>query len=226
MLGTIVNTVAVIIGALIGLLLKKGLPARLQDIIMKGLALCVLYIGIRGSLQGDNTLIAILSIVIGAIIGEAIDIDRRLNDLGHFIESRFSKSGEQSVSRAFVTSSLLFCVGAMAIVGSLQSGLTGNHETIYTKSMLDFVASIIFASSLGFGVLFSGIAVFVYQGTIVLLAGWVAPLLSDAVIAEMTCTGSLLIIGLGFNMLGLTKLKIANYLPAILITVILCLFMF
>ena len=226
MFGTIVNTAAVIAGAILGLLLKKGIPERFQDAIMKGLALCVLLIGISGALEGENTLIAILSIVTGAIIGELIDIDRRLNHLGQLLEARFSKGqGEQTVARAFVTSSLLFCVGAMTIVGSLQSGLTGDHEMIYTKSMLDGIASIIFASSLGYGVLFSAAAVFVYQGAIVLLAQWVAPFLSDTVVAEMTCTGSLLIIALGLNMLGRTKIKVANYLTALFMPVVLCLFL-
>ncbi len=222
MLGTLVNTGAVIAGTLVGLLLKKGLPERFQDIIMKGLALCVLLIGISGALEGQNTLIAILSIVIGAVIGEALDLDRRLCRFGEMIEAHFAKGGgEQTVARAFVTSSLLFCVGAMSIVGSLQSGLTGNHETIYTKSMLDGISSVIFASSLGYGVLFSAVTVLVYQGAIVLLAQWIAPLLSDAVVAEMTCTGSLLIIGLGLNMLGITNIKVANYLPALLIPLLL-----
>ena len=226
MLGTIVNTAAILLGTLLGLLLKKGLPERFQDVIMKGLALCVLLIGISGALKGENTLIAILSIAIGAIIGEIIDLDRRLNSLGQLLEARFSKGdGEQTVARAFVTSSLLFCVGAMAIVGSLQSGLTGDHEMIYTKSMLDGISSIIFASSLGYGVVFSAVAVFVYQGAIVLLAQWIAPFLSDAVIAEMTCTGSLLIIALSLNMLGLTRIKVANYLPALLLPILLCLFL-
>ena len=226
MLGTIVNTAAILLGTLLGLLLKKGLPERFQDVIMKGLALCVLLIGISGALKGENTLIAILSIAIGAIIGEIIDLDRRLNNLGQLLEARFSKGdGEQTVARAFVTSSLLFCVGAMAIVGSLQSGLTGDHEMIYTKSMLDGISSIIFASSLGYGVVFSAVAVFVYQGAIVLLAQWIAPFLSDAVIAEMTCTGSLLIIALSLNMLGLTRIKVANYLPALLLPILRCLFL-
>ena len=226
MLGTIVNTAAILLGTLLGLLLKKGLPERFQDVIMKGLALCVLLIGISGALKGENTLIAILSIAIGAIIGEIIDLDRRLNNLGQLLEARFSKGdGEQTVARAFVMSSLLFCVGAMAIVGSLQSGLTGDHEMIYTKSMLDGISSIIFASSLGYGVVFSAVAVFVYQGAIVLLAQWIAPFLSDAVIAEMTCTGSLLIIALSLNMLGLTRIKVANYLPALLLPILLCLFL-
>ncbi len=226
MLGTIVNAAAICLGTLLGLLLKKGLPERFQEIITKGLGLCVLFIGISGALQGQNMLITILSVAAGALLGEWIDIDKQLNKLGRLLEARFTREGsEQTVARAFVTSSLLFCVGAMAIVGSLQSGLTGNHETIYTKSMLDGIFSIVFASTLGFGVFFSAVAVFAYQGAIVLLAQWVAPLLSEAVIAEMTCAGSLLIVGLGLNMLGVTKIKVANYLPAIFIPLILCRFM-
>lgn len=221
MLGTIVNTAAIIAGALLGLIFRKGLPDRFQDVLTKGLGLCVLLIGITGALKGENTLIAILSIVLGALLGEWIDLDGKLNRLGHMLENRFSGSGgEKSVSRAFVSSSLLFCVGAMAIVGSLQSGLTGDHEMIYTKSMLDGISSIVFAATLGYGVLFSAAAVFIYQGAIVLLAQWAAPLLTDAMIAEMTCTGSLLIIALSLNMLGITKIKVANYLPAILLSLL------
>lgn len=222
MLGTIVNTGVVIIGGIIGLLLKKGLPEKLADTIMKGLGLCTIYIGITGVLKGQNTLVIILSIVLGALIGETIDLDKRLNQFGEFIQNRMNhKFGQSSIAEGFVTSSLLFCVGAMAIVGSLQSGLSGNHEMLYTKSMLDFVAAIIFASSLGVGVIFSAAFVFLYQGTITMLAQWISPFLTDAVIAEMTCVGSLLILGLGFNMLKITKLKIMNYVPAIFLPIIL-----
>lgn len=226
MLGTIVNTLAVIVGGTIGLLFKKGLPERLSDTLMKGLGLCTLYIGITGALKGQNTLIIILSIVIGALIGEGIDLDDKLNRLGAFIESKFKKGdGKVTIAEGFVTASLLFCVGAMAIVGSLQSGLTGDHQMLYTKSMLDFVAAIIFASSLGVGVLFSALFVLVYQGAITLLAQWISPFLSNVVIAEMTCVGSLIIIGLALNMLGITKLKVMNYVPAIFIPILLCMFM-
>lgn len=222
MLGTIVNTGVVILGGIIGLFLKKGLPDKLADTIMKGLGLCTIYIGITGVLKGQNTLIIILSIVVGAIIGEVVDFDKRLNQLGETIQNKMNhKFGQSSIAEGFVTSSLLFCVGAMAIVGSLQSGLTGNHEMLYTKSMLDFVAAIIFASSLGVGVIFSAVFVLVYQGSITLLAQWIAPLLTDDVIAEMTCVGSLLILGLGFNMLKMTKLKVMNYVPAIFLPIIL-----
>lgn len=226
MIGTIVNTVSVIVGGLIGLVVKKGVSKRFSDIVMNGLALCVLYIGISGALKGQNTMVIIFSIVIGAIIGEAVDLDKRVRDLGDVIERNF-KSGDKNVSIAegFVTASLLFCVGAMTIVGSLQSGLTGNHEMLFTKSILDGVASILFAASLGVGVLFSAAFVLIYQGSITLLAQFISPYLSDIVIAEMTCVGSLLIIGLGLNMLNITKLKIMNYIPAIFLPILIYLFM-
>lgn len=226
MLGTIVNALAVIAGAFVGLLLKKGIPEKISDVVMKGVALCVLYIGISGSLKGTNTLIAIISIVIGAVIGSLLDIDRRLNSLGELAERKLSKGdGKTSIAEGFVSASLLFCVGSMAIVGSIQSGLTGNHEMIYTKSMLDGISAIIFTSTLGAGVFLSAAAVLIYQGAIVLCAQWVQPFLSDYAVAEMTCVGSLLIIALALNMLGITKLKTANYLPAVFIPIILCMFM-
>ncbi len=226
MLGTIVNALAVIAGAFIGLLLKKGIPEKISDVVMKGVALCVLYIGISSALSGTNTLIAIISIVVGAVIGSLLDIDRRLNSLGELAERKLSKGdGKTSIAEGFVSASLLFCVGSMAIVGSIQSGLTGNHEMIYTKSMLDGISAIIFTSTLGAGVFLSAAAVFVYQGIIVLCAQWVQPFLSDYAVAEMTCVGGLLIIALALNMLGITKLKTANYIPAVFIPIILCMFM-
>ena len=227
MLGTIVNTIAVIIGASIGLLLKKGLPENLEDTMMKGLGLCTLFLGIRGSLEGNNSLILIISLVVGALIGEGIDLDEKLNRFGKWLENKFkSKDGDKvSIAEGFVSASLLFCVGAMTVVGSLQSGLMGNHEMLFNKSMLDFVAAIIFASSMGIGVLFSAAFVLVYQGAITLAAQWVAPFLTDTIIAEMTCVGSVIIIGIGLNLLGITKLKVMNYVPAIFIPILLCQFM-
>ena len=227
MIGTIVNAIAVLIGGSIGLLLKKGIPAKLSDSIMKGLGLCTLYLGISGSLKGQNSLILIISMVVGVLIGETIDLDDKLNRLGNFVEKKFQKEGSAKVSIAegFVSASLLFCVGAMAIVGSLQAGMVGDYEMLYNKSMLDGVAAMIFASSLGVGVLFSAACVFVYQGTITLLAQWIAPLLTDVVIAEMTCVGSVIIIGIALNLMGITKLKLMNYVPAVFIPMILCMFM-
>ncbi len=230
MLGTIVNVAAVLLGGAIGLLLKKGLPKRLEKSLMTALGLCTMYLGITGLADGNNTLVLILSMVIGTLIGELLDLDDKINKLGEFIQQKFRRLSSAdgtnpSIAEGFVTASLLFCVGAMTIVGSLQSGLTGNHETLFAKSMLDFVAAILFASSLGIGVLFSAAFVLVYQGGITLLAGLAAPLLSDAAIAEMSCVGALILIALSFNMIGLSKFKVMNFVPAIFIPIILCIFM-
>ncbi|WP_312354080.1 DUF554 domain-containing protein [Aminipila sp.] len=226
MFGVLINTLAVIIGSTVGLLLKKGIPDSIRDIVMKGLALCTIYIGITGSLKGQNTLILILSMAIGAAIGQGLDLDKRLNQFAEKLEEKFKKNGEQgSVAEGFVTASLIFCVGAMTIVGSLRAGLMGDYEMLMTKSILDLISSCVFASALGIGVLLSAGFVLVFQGAIVLLAQYVSPFLGDAVIAEMTCAGSILIIGLGLNILGVTQLKIMNYLPAIFMPIILCMFM-
>lgn len=226
MLGVVVNTVTVIIGSIIGLLARKLIPSHWSDFIMKGLALCTIYIGIDGALSGENTLVTIISMAIGAVIGIAIDLDKHLNHFAEKLENRFKKPGEEvSIAEGFVTASLIFCVGALTIVGALQAGLTGNNDMLYTKATLDFVSSLIFSASLGIGVLMAAAFVFLFEGAIVLLAQAVEPFLSDYVIGEMTCVGSVLIIALGLNMLGVTKLKIMNYLPAMFIPVILCIFM-
>lgn len=226
MLGTIVNCIAVIVGSLIGLIFKKGLPKRLGDTVMHGLALCVMYIGISGAFDGNNVLISIISIAAGAVIGELLDLDGRLNRLGIKIENKFkNKENTDSIAEGFVTASILFCVGAMAIVGSIQSGMTGNHQTLYAKSLMDGIASIVLASGMGIGVMLSAALVLLYQGIITICSGFISVLLTDTVIAEMTAAGSLLIIGLSLNMLGITKLKIMNYIPAVFIPIILCRFM-
>ncbi len=226
MLGVFVNFITVFIGASLGLLLKKGIPDRIGDTIMKGLALCVLLIGVQGIMEGQNTLVTILSIVVGGLFGELLRLDDGIKWLGNFVESKFKGNGEGvSVAEGFVSSSLLFIVGAMAVVGSLQSGLTHDHSTVFAKSTIDCVSAVIFASSMGVGVLFSAFAVLIYQGALTLFAGFLAPVLSDVIIAEMTAAGSLLIIGLSLNMLGLTKIKVVNYLPAIFLPILFCTFM-
>ena len=222
MLGTIVNCITVIIGSLVGVLCKKGISQRFSNAIMQGLGLCVLYIGISGTLEGQNVLVAILSMASGAIIGEALDLDSRLDRLGKRLEKATGGQGDGSIARGFVAASLLFCVGAMSIVGSIQGGLSGNHETIFAKSLIDGIAAIVLASTMGIGVIFSALFILVYQGGIALCAGFVAPILTDAIIAEMTCVGSLLIAGLAFNMLGITKLKVMNFVPAIFMPIIIC----
>lgn len=223
MIGVIVNTATVILGSIIGLLCKKGIPQKVSDAIMRGIGLCTLYIGISGSLKGEDTLVLIISMVLGIIIGTLIDIDDKINRLGRQVERRFSKAdGTVSVSEGFVTASLLFCIGAMTIVGSLNAGLSGDNKMLFTKSFLDFVSSIMLSVSLGIGVLCSAAFVLVFQGAIVLLAQFIAPVLTDSAIAEMTCAGSIMIIGLSLNILGLTKLKTANMLPALVIVPIVC----
>ncbi|MBR2370981.1 MAG: DUF554 domain-containing protein [Clostridia bacterium] len=236
--GTIVNTATVILGSSFGLLIKfllsrvsggfkekgKAFGAALSDTLMKGLALCTLAIGAAGAIKTENHLILILSITIGGIIGTLLDLDKLLNLLGAKIEAR-TKGKDGSVSQGFVSASLLFCVGAMTIIGALNSGISSDHQMLYTKSILDLISSTVLAASLGFGVLLSAVFVFVFQGTITLLAGLLAPLLSAAVITEMTAAGSVLIIGLAFNLLGVSKIKIMNYLPAMFIPILLCMIM-
>ena len=229
LVGTLVNTATVLAGSLIGLLLGNILPERLRDTVMKGLGLCTLFIGITGMMGGSNALITIISVAVGALIGELCDLDGHLNRFAERLEKKFQKgkNGGPSLAEGFVTASLVFCVGAMTIVGALNDGLTGNHEMLFTKATLDFVSSMIFASSLGIGVMLAASAVLVIEGGIACLASLVAPLLQQnaATIPEMTIVGSVLIMGLGLNLLGVTKLKVMNYVPAIFLPILLCMFM-
>ncbi len=227
MLGTIVNAAAILVGGALGLLLRKGLPERVSGGIMQGLGLICLYVGISGSLEGENALIATISIVAGGAIGMLLDFDGRFTRLIGRAEEKFvkSKGGASSFGEGFITATLLFCVGAMAIVGSLNSGLTGNHEVLFTKSLLDGVSSLIFASTLGAGVLLSAVPLLLYQGAITLLAQSLAPVLSDAAIAEMTCVGSILIVAIGLNLLKVTKIKVLDFILAIFFPILLTRFL-
>ena len=222
MLGVIVNVITVIIGSCVGLLFKKGIPERVSSAAMIGLGACTLYIGISGSLCGENVLILIASVVLGAIIGTLLDIDGAINRLAGRIEERFKKKGGGvSVAEGLVSATLLFCVGSMTVTGSIQAGLTGDNSVLITKAMLDLVSSMMLASTLGIGVLLSAVTVFVIQGGLVLLASLLAPILSDGAIREMSCAGSLLIVMIGTNLMGITKIKVADFLPAILIAPVL-----
>lgn len=219
MLSVLVNFAAIVLGSLAGLLFKKGIPEKVSGGVMAAVGLVVSYIGISGSLEGNNTIVLIVSLVLGTIIGSAIDIDDKLNRLGRFIENKMKKPGEKStLAEGFVTGSLLFCIGAMAVVGSLDAGLNGNNTIIYTKSVIDMISSCMLASTLGIGVMFSAVSVGLYQGALVLMAGLLQNVLTDeAVIAEITCAGSLMILALGLNLLKITKLKVANFLPALVL---------
>lgn len=221
MLGTIVNTLAILAGCAIGLLLKRGINEKVTDAIMKGISLCVVYIGIDGMLEGSKTLAVIIAMALGAAIGTLLDLNGKMEKLGKMIEGRIS-NGVADIAQGFVTASLIYCVGAMAVVGSLQSGLNGDHSMLYTKALLDGISAMVLTASLGAGVGLSAASVFVYQGALTLLAGLIAPVLSDDVVAEMTCVGSILIAALGLNMLGVVKLKVMDYVPAIFIVIPLC----
>lgn len=224
MTGVLVNTGTILIGSAVGLLFKKGIPERVTNAVMIGLGLCTLYIGIDGALADENVLIVIASMVLGAIVGTLLDIDGAINRLGKWIEGRFQKkeSGKVSVAEGFVTASLLFCVGAMTFNGSLNAGISGDNSLLFTKSMLDLFSSAMLTASLGFGVMVSAVFVLVFQGALVLLAGVLAPVLTPFAIAEMTSAGSLIIIAIATNLMGITKIKVADYLPAIVFAPIIC----
>lgn len=217
MLGVIINVITVVLGSCVGLLFKKGIPEKVSKAAMTGLGACTLYIGISGSLCGENVLILIASVVLGAIVGTLLNIDGAINRAAQKVEDKFRKEGDNiSIAEGMISATLLFCVGSMTVTGSIQAGLTGDNSVLITKAMLDLVSSMMLASSLGIGVLFSAVAVFVIQGGLVLLSGLIAPLMSTGAINEMTCAGSLLIVMIGLNLMGITKLKVADYLPAIL----------
>lgn len=217
MLGVIVNTIAVLLGSTVGLFCKRAIPEKITKAIMLAIGLCTIYIGVSGTLDGENTLVLILSMVFGTAAGTAMDLDRRITQLGELLNRRFQRAdGSVSLTEGFVTGSLLFCVGAMTIVGSLNAGLRGDNEMLFTKSLLDLISSCMLSVSLGIGVLFSAVFVFVFQGALVLLAQFLAPVLSAAAIAEITCAGSLMILALGLNLIGLTKFKVVNFLPALI----------
>ena len=221
MIATIVNTGAVLVGGSIGFLLKRFITKEISKPIFQALGLCIILIGIKGALEIDTILVVIASMVIGVILGEWIDLDKRLNQFGAFLQKKTNLKNETSIATGFVSASLLFCVGAMSIIGPLQSGLTGNHEILFTKSALDFVSSVIFAATLGVGVLLSSGFVLIYQGAITLFAGVIEPFLTTAMITDISCVGSLLIIAIGLNLLDITKIKIANLLPAVFLPVLL-----
>lgn len=224
MLGVIVNVATVLLGSSLGLLFKRGISKKYSDAVMTGIGLCTILIGVQGMLKGENVLVAIISMVLGAITGTAVDIDGRLNGAGDFLSKKLKKgdSDKVSVAEGFVTASLLFCVGAMTIVGSLNSGLKGDHSMIFTKSVLDFFSSMMLSASLGIGVPFAALFVLIFQGGIVLLAGVLEPILSDAAVAEITCVGSLMILALGLNLTGVGRFKVANYLPALVFAPFVC----
>ncbi len=219
MLGTIVNALAIVAGGLVGLVFRGGIPEKYAKTVMHAIGLAVVLIGLKGALGSDALLVVIICLAAGSVVGEFLKIEDRLDGIGKRIGSLVSKKGE-GISVGFVTATLLFCVGAMAIVGSLESGLSGNHQTLFAKSVLDGVTSVVFASTLGAGVLFSAVSVFLYQGAITLAASYLERFLVPEVVSQMSSVGGLLIVAIGINLLEIKRIKIGNMLPAIFLPLV------
>jgi uncharacterized membrane protein YqgA involved in biofilm formation len=224
LLGTVVNAVAILIGVAVGSLMSR-IPDRMKVTILQGLGLAVFVIGLSMVIgvatgEGYDLFIVIASLVFGGIVGEWLDLEGKLEKLGKWVESRMSRFGQGKIAEAFVFSSLVYCVGAMAIVGALESGLEGQHKILYTKAMLDGFSAIFFTSAMGIGVALSAIPVFLYQGVIALTATWLAGFLSDPVITVMSATGGILIMGISLNVMEMKKVNVGNLLPAIFLAAI------
>ncbi|PYZ91789.1 hypothetical protein CR194_19425 [Salipaludibacillus keqinensis] len=224
--GTIVNGVAIVIGAWLGIRLRR-ISSDMKETVMKAIGLAVIVLGITMALEGQQFLLVIISLALGGVLGERWNIEGKLNEVGSWIERKMKRKSGGTLAEGFVAATLLFVVGAMAIIGALDSGFRNDHSVLLTKSVLDGFSSIIFAATLGIGVMFSAIPVVLYQGSIALAATfiirWLPEAWLDLIISEITAVGGIMIIGIGLNLLGMPKIRIANLLPAILITVLLVL---
>jgi uncharacterized protein len=224
LLGTIVNGICIMIGTCIGTFLRR-IPEQMKNMVMHGIGLAVMILGIQMALKSEQFLIVIFSMVVGSVLGELWELEDRLNDLGRWIERKMGTKEEGSIAKGFVTASLIFVIGAMAIIGALDSGLRQDHRVLYTKSIIDGFTSIILASTFGIGVLFSAVPVVLYQGSIALFATqiekWIPNELMEVFIIEMTATGGMMILAIGMNLMGLTTIRVANMLPSILVCAVL-----
>lgn len=220
-LGTIANALAIIGGTLIGIVLRRGLPEKWQQTIMQGVALCIFIIGLQMALKTGNIVICVVSLVIGSIIGEALDIDGHLQRLGNYLANKFYRGADGGVAakiaEGFISATLIFCIGAMAVVGALQDGLKQDATILYAKATLDGIISVILAANLGIGVVFSAVSVFLYQGSLTMLAGFLQPVMTETVLNEVTACGGVLIMAIGINSLKLLEIRISNQLPAVLV---------
>lgn len=220
--GVLVNVLTVLIGSTIGLLLKKQIPEKLTTAVMTAIGLCTVAIGVTGVIKGQNQLVMIISLVLGTIIGTLIDIDGKLAKIGDKLQKKKGENEKSTFSQGFVTASLLFCVGAMTIVGSMNAGISGDNQMLYTKSVLDLISSTMLGASLGIGVLFSSVFVLAFQGGLVALSMALGSFLNDFAVAELICAGSVMIIALGLNLIGITKIKVANLLPGLVLVPVVC----
>ena len=221
MLAVLVNTLAVLLGSTVGLLARKGIPEKVSGAIMTAISLCTLYAGVSGMLKGENTLVLIVSMVLGTAAGTLLDLDGALARLGKAIESRFRRTdGKTSVAEGFVTASLLFCIGAMAIVGSIQDGILGDHATLFAKAVLDLVIIMVMTASMGKGCIFSAIPVGILQGSVTLLARLLQPVFTDAALSNLSLVGSVLVFCVGLNLVWGKKIRVANLLPSLIVSVV------
>lgn len=218
LLGTLANVAAILAGALLGRVLTR-IPEGVKKTVMHGLGLAVVVLGLKMSFESQNFLLMIISLVVGTIAGELLQIEERLNKVGQWLEKKLGGKKEGGIANGFVTATLVYCVGAMAVLGSLDSGLRGNHDVLYTKSLLDGFSAVIFTSTLGIGVLFSAIPVLLYQGSIALLATQINQFVGEeqisSMLVELTGVGGLLIVAIGINVLGLMNIRVANMLPSL-----------
>lgn len=220
MLGTFVNVGAIIAGSLIGFFFKGKISKKYNTTILQSIGLGVILIGLKSAFKSDDFILIIISLALGSLLGELCKIEFRLEKAGDWLEKNISKETRGGFATGFVTATLLFCIGAMAIVGALESGLTGNHDTLFAKATIDGITALVFASTMGIGVLFSSVSVLFYQGIITLSAVYIKPFLIPEVISQMSSVGGLLIVALGINMVGKTRIKVGNMLPAVFIPLI------
>lgn len=225
LIGAAVNAAAIFAGSLLGLIFRKGIPERVQSGLNNALALCVLFIGIQGCLKGEKPLVTALSLAVGSLIGAGIDIDKQLNRFGSFLQKKVAKNSADTFGQGFVSAMLFTCVGAMAIVGAIEAGMQNSFDTYYAKALLDGVFILIMTAAMGFGCFFSGFVVFAYEALLTMAASFVSVFLTESMIAEMSCVGSIIVIAIALNTMQVTKIKIGNLLPSAFMPLLLCLFM-
>lgn len=219
MLGTIVNALAIVVGGGIGAIFNHKISERYSNIVLNGIALSVVLLGLLSAIATENVLLLIISMAVGSLLGEFLQIEERLNKLGDNLQAKF-KNSKHNIAEGFVMATLIYCVGSMAIIGSIESGLNNNHEVLFAKALLDGISGMVFASTLGIGVALSGASVFIYQGIITLLASQADQILTEVMITELSAVGGLLIMTIGTNILKVTKIKVGNMLPAVFIPVV------
>ena len=221
-MGVMINVIAIVIGTIIGLQLKRGMSVKMSTHIMQGLALSTFIIGLKGALVDQDMILMIVCISIGGYLGEMMQLEENIRKFADWIQEKFSKEGSQNqLAEGFVSAVLIFCVGAMAVMGSLEAGLRDNHQILITKAIIDGIASVILATTKGAGVMLSALAILLYEGGIMVLAQFVAPYLSESIVYAMSAVGSLLLVALGLNLLELTKIKVMNFLPAMFLPIVL-----